>query len=165
MSQEQSRPIELTSYELSNLLQNLDQLQHLEHLGSLAQSLDRLVEAGGLTTQPPASEQSSPPTSEIPTGAENDLIVLPDGRAVPSAVVRALTEYNETVWPGALLPEARAAIAHVVIREIEGNQEPVLRTNYPFCLDPNPGGQSYDSPCVLRSGHHGKHRDNNDGTW
>lgn len=137
----------------------------LEHL---AQSLGHLVEAGVPTTQAQASEQAqsvTPPQTEIPTAAKDGHIILPDGRSVPADVIRALTEYNEGVWPGALLPEARAAVAHVVIRTIEGNQEPVLRTNYPFCLDPNPGGRSYESPCILRADHSGKHRDNDDGVW
>lgn len=147
-----------------------ENLRFLGHLQDVAESLGLLLETTQLTTQQQASEQKlqpsvEPPRSEIPAAADGDYIVMPDGRSVPAGIVRALTEYNEGVWPGAVLPEARAAIAHVVIKEIEGNQEPVLRTTYPFCLNPNPGNLSYESPCVLRADHPGKHRDNNDGVW
>lgn len=181
MSQSQSEPpklndVNLPSWEDFRELNNEESLKVIAYhqatsaacLEHLARSLDHLGAAGALTTQPPANEQAQsvePPKTEIPTAAEDGHIILPDGRSVPAEVVRALTEYNEGVWPGALLPEARAAIAHVVIRTIEGNQEPVLRTNYPFCLEPNPGGHSYESPCVLRADHSGKHRDNDDGVW
>ena len=103
--------------------------------------------------------------SELPVAANNEVISLADGRAVPTAVIRALDVYDTTIWPGALLPEARAAIAHVVINVVEADKEPVLRTKYPFCLEPNPGNLSYESPCILKAGHNTKHQDNNDGVW
>lgn len=105
------------------------------------------------------------PTTEIPTGADGDDIIFSDGRSVPAKAVRALTEYNEGVWQGAVVPEARAAVAYVVLSAVETEKLPVLRTNYPFCLEPNPSELASDSPCILRSGHRTKHADNNDGVW
>lgn len=166
--------LDLLTHQLSQHLERsqllMENLRSLAHLQDVAESLRLLLETTQQTTpvQPsdPTQQPSvEPPRSEIPAGADGDFIVLPDGRSVPSSIVRALTEYNEGVWPGAVLPEARAAIASVVIREIEGNQAPVLRTSYPFCLDPNPGNLSYESPCILRADHPGKHHDNNDGVW
>lgn len=150
-------------------LESLKSLEYLSALPEIAQSLAHLLETSAPTTPVPGNEATLPPVveppTEIPASAEADTIILPDGRTAPAAVVRALAEYDENVWPGALNPKARAAVAHVVIQTIEGNLEPVLRTNYAFCLDPNPGGLSYESPCILRAEHPGKHRDNNDGTW
>ena len=103
------------------------------------------------------------PKTELPVEGNDKEIVLPDGRRAPSKVVRALAEYDSKVWPGALIPNARAAVAHLVISTMEEDLEPVLRTRYPFCLSPNP--DSLESPCVLRADHRSKHRDNNDGTW
>lgn len=147
----------------------LGNLQFLSELQGIAQSLALLLETTEQTTPAPGNEPTPQPIveplTEIPVSAENDTIVLPDGRAVPASVVRALAEYDAGVWAGALNPKARAAVAHVVIQAIDGDKQPVLRTNYPFCLDPNPGNLNYESPCVLRADHPGKHRDNNDGVW
>lgn len=159
----------LSEYDLS--LRNTLSLDRMDHnLDRLVLSLDRLVEAVRTTPQSAPSEQPrqasvQKPESEMPVSANNDAISLADGRSVPTSVIRALDEYDTTTWPGALLPEARAAIAHVVINVVEADKEPVLRTKYPFCLDPNPANLSYESPCILKAGHLTKHQDNNDGVW
>lgn len=145
---------------LDRIDHNLDHLvQFLVHQAGVAAPITPgqvLGERQATVTNPP---------SEMPVAANNDVVSLGDGRSVPTAVIRALDEYDTATWPGALLPEARAAIAHVVINVIEADKEPVLRTNYPFCLDPNPANLSYESPCVLKAGHPLKHKDNNDGEW
>jgi hypothetical protein len=46
-----------------------------------------------------------------------DEIELPDGRSVPAAAVAALDELEKS-WPGATLPQARAAIVAAVIDAI-----------------------------------------------
>lgn len=163
----------LEDYEENDLMaRNTKSLDRMDHsLDLIAQSLVHLAEAGRLTTQPSAPAEQlrqanvTAPQSEIPVGANNDVVQLGDGRSVPTSVIRALDEYDTATWPGALLPEARAAVAHVVINVVEADKEPVLRTKYPFCLDPNPGGLTYESPCILRADHPGKHADNNDGVW
>jgi hypothetical protein len=164
------RQQELVSGHLEVTQGLLENLQFLNELQGIAQSLDRLLEQASAPTMHVPGNEPTPqpvvePQTEIPASATADQIILPDGRSVPSAVVRALAEYDENVWAGALNPKARAAIAHVVIKTLDGDQQPVLRTNYPFCLDPNPGNLSYESPCILRADHPGKHRDNNDGVW
>lgn len=147
----------------------LENLKFLSELQGIAQSLGHLLEASAQTTLVPGNEPTLQPVvepqTEIPASVEVGRIVLPDGRSVPVEVVRALAEYDENVWEGALNPKARAAVAHVVIKTIEGDQQPVLRTNYPFCLDPNPAQLSYESPCIKRADHPGQHQDNNDGVW
>ena len=146
---------------------SLDRMDHnLDHL------VQYLVLRAGLAAQTtpgqaPGERQATVtnPPSEMPVAANNDVVSLGDGRSVPTAVIRALDEYDTATWPGALLPEARAAIAHVVINVVESDKEPVLRTKYPFCLEPNPANLSYESPCILKAGHPLKHKDNNDGEW
>lgn len=145
----------------------------LDDLSTIAQSLDRLAEAGLTTPQQVFNQQVTAPTpeipqSEVPAQGNDTEIVLPDGRSVPTAAVRALAEYAETTWPDSVLPEARAAVAYTVLSAVETEKEeqaePVLRTNYPFCLEPNP--DPLESPCILRADHRAqKHADNNDGTW
>lgn len=166
-SHQTTSPTSQTQPELA--LESLKSLEYLQCLPEIAQSLAHLLESSAPTTPVPGNETTPQsvvePLTEIPSGAESDRVVFADGRSVPAAVIRALSEYDDRVWPGALLPKARAAIAHVVIKTVEGNQEPVLRSNYPFCLEPNPSGLSYDSPCVLRAEHSGVHHDNNDGVW
>lgn len=167
-NEQQPSPTPLEPNPLDQLSQ-LSQLDQLKHLDRIAQSLEILASRDELTTEiPPQSGETlepvrNNPMSEIPVQGDDKEIILPDGRTVPTNVVRALTEYNETTWPGALMPEARAAIAHVVIKAVAGDQKPVLRTNYPFCL--NDDAPLIDSPCIKRSGHPGRHQDNNDGVW
>lgn len=170
MSTEPSQPIELTSDQKYQLLEDLSQLQHLS---SIAQSLRLLAEAGPQTTAESlyreakgvVSTMATPPVAEVPTAANDKEITLPDGRTVPTATVRALTEYDETVWAGALIPEARAAIAYVVLNAVSQETEPVLRTNYPFCLAANPVKGDTASPCIKRADHNGTHQNNNDEVW
>jgi hypothetical protein len=163
MSQEPSEPFTVTSEQKYEILEALDHLQHLE---GIDQSLKLLAEAAQSTTaQPPSSEQPKVlPPAEIAAEANPERVVLPDGREVPTAVIQALHEYDASVWPGALLPEARASVASAVLRAAKGAEVAVLRTNYPFCLD-DPEAVKNDSPCIKRADHPGKHQDNNDGTW
>lgn len=173
MSTSPSSPIELTSDEKYDLLENLGQLQNLEHLGSIAQSLALLAEAGGPTTarqqyrtsQNLVTEVAPTPVAEVAVSANDSEITFSDGRTVPTAAVRALTAYDETTWAGALLPEARAAVAYVVLNSVEVETEPVLRTNYPFCLAPNPVKGDPSSPCIKRTEHGGHHQNNEDQVW
>lgn len=144
--------------------------QALSLLESIDQSLKTLAEqsSGSITPNLVFNQtvvgETEYPKSEIAVHGSPEEITLPDGRTAPTEAVQALAKYDEEVWPGAVIPEARASVVHAVLKasEIE-NDIPVLRTNYPFCLDPNPSG--IDSPCIKRSGHRGKHQDNNDGTW
>lgn len=143
---------------------------NLLHFDRIAQSLETLAEQFVPTTAtPPASGTPQPtqiaPVTEVAVQGNDTEITLPDGRTVPTKVIRALAEYDNTTWPGAVTPEARAAIAHVVIKTIESDQEPVLRTNYPFCLNDDPRIREKSSPCIKRADHRGKHQDNNDGVW
>lgn len=158
-----------TNYSLHDpigLRQLLSPLKHLSRLETIEDYLDQfLAHQGEEQSTTPRQAKVPNPTSEMPVSANNDEVTLSDGRSVPTTVIKALDEYDTATWPGALLPEARAAIAHVVINVIEAGQEPVLRTNYPFCLEPNPANLTYESPCVLRAGHNTRHRDNNDGDW
>jgi hypothetical protein len=149
----------------------------LDDLSTIAQSLDRLAEQGPTTplsvfnqtvTSPAMIELTEIPPSEVPAQGNDTEIVLPDGRTVPTAAVRALAVYGDTTWPDAVRPEARAAVVWTVLSAVETEKEeakePVLRTNYPFCLEPNP--DPLESPCILRADHRSpKHADNNDGTW
>lgn len=163
MSQDPSEPLTLSSDQKYDLLEAID---HLKFLEPIAQSLSTLVEGRPTTEQQPNSEPQTrllPPT-EIPSEGTPERIVLPDGREVPTNVVRALAEYDETTWPGALYPEARASVASLVISTMKEYAVPALRTNYPFCLD-DPEVVANDSPCIKRADHRGKHQDNNDGTW
>jgi hypothetical protein len=161
MSQDPDEPFELTRDQKYDLLEAID---HLKFLEPIAQSLSTLVEQERLTTtqSPPQPSEPEKPQSEIPAGASGGHILLADGRSAPAVAVRALTEYDAT-WPGSVIPEARAAVAYAVLSAVEESKEPVLRTNYPFCLDPSP--DTLDSPCIKRADHRGKHQDNNDGTW
>ena len=164
MSQDPPEPFEVTPDQKYDMLEAID---HLKFLEPIALSLQTLVEAGGLTTQPSASNDEpkpQPPPTELPADANPIELTLPDGRTVPTKVIRALAEYDESVWPGALDPMARASVASVVINTIKADEQPALRTNYPFCLD-NPEDIDNDSPCIKRAEHPGKHQDNNDGVW
>lgn len=165
MSRETPEPLALTSDQKYDLL---EAIEHLKFLEPIAQSLSTLAEAGRSTTPQQPSEPERPPVpqSEVPARATPEEITLPDGRTVPTNVVSALAEYDAGTWPGSVLPEARAAVASVVIREVEKNEKPALRTDYPFCLDEaETQGVDSGSPCIKRSGHPGKHQDNNDGVW
>lgn len=141
------------------------------YLDQIAQSLALLVERSEPITPTPGpyveneTKEIFNPVTEIPVEGNPEEIILPDGRRAPAKVVRALTEYAETTWPGVMVPEARAAIAHLVIATMEDEKQPALRTNYPFCLDDNKDVREKSSPCIKRSGHRGKHQDNNDGVW
>lgn len=163
MSQDETHPWEMTWAQQADLE---EAIQHLKFLEPIAQSLSTLAEQGRPTTEPqPSSEpERLTPRSELPADANPEEMTLPDGRKVPTKVIRALAEYDETVWPGALDPMARASVASVVIGSIKEDEQPALRTNYPFCLD-DPEGVSNDSPCIKRADHRGQHIDNNDGTW
>lgn len=164
MSQEELRPWLMTSQEQVDLE---DAIQHLKYLEPIAQSLSTLAAQERLTTPQLVSNVEPEvirPISEIATAANPEVVTLPDGRTVPTSVIQALTAYDANVWPGALVPEARAAVASVVLREVKSDEVPALRTNYPFCLD-DPEEASNDSPCIKRAEHNGKHQDNNDGTW
>lgn len=143
---------------------SLDRMDH--NLNRIAQSLQTLVaEARSTTPQQAGSAASTEvPPAELPAEASPTELTLPDGRKVPTKVVRALAEYDEATWPGALDPRARASVASVVLGVVQGDTPPPLSTNYPFCLD-DPENVSNDSPCIKRVEHPGKHQDNNDGTW
>jgi hypothetical protein len=153
---------QMTTKSLHRLDHNMDRIAR--YLGRLAESSESTT-PGSAPGEPPRQGSVANPPSEMPVSANNDVVTLADGRCVPTTVIRALDEYDITTWPGALLPEARAAVAHVVINVVEQGMEPVLRTSYPFCLDPNPSNAAYESPCILRADHTGKHHDNNDGVW
>lgn len=169
MSQDPPEPLMLTSDQKYDLLEAIDQLQFLKHLEPIAQSLQTLAEQERSTTPQQASEPGrswtlEPPVAEVPAEANPIELTMPDGRKVPTKVIRALAEYDESVWPGALDPKARASVAALVIQQIKSDEPPPLSTNYPFCLD-DPENVSNDSPCIKRAEHPGKHQDNNDGTW
>lgn len=159
------QPLDLEGYSPEEVQKQLARSLHLieDHLGQTAQSLARLEGVESTTAQ---SSKSSPPQSEMPVQANPNEIIFADGRTVPAKAVQALAEYDRSVWPGAVLPEARASVASVVIRVVEENAVPVLRTSYPFCLDDaEVKGVDSGSPCIKRSGHKGQHQDNNDGVW
>lgn len=164
MSQDPPEPLLLSSDQKYDLLEAID---HLKHLESIAQSLQTLASGAGASTtlqQGESPVNNEPPRTELPADANPVEMTLPDGRKVPTKVIRALAEYDESVWPGALDPMARAAVASVVIGVIKDDEPPALATNYPFCLD-DPEDVHNDSPCIKRVEHAGKHQDNNDGTW
>ena len=56
----------------------------------------------------------------------SETVELADGREVPSACTQALDNFDETIWPGATFPTARAAIAAAVIEAAE----PYLRKKW-----------------------------------
>lgn len=142
---------------------SLDRMDH--NLNRIAQSLQTLVVEGRSTTQQPAASASQEvPPAELPAEANPVELTMPDGRKVPTKVVRALADYDEAIWPGALDPRARASVAAVILGVVKGDEPPALATNYPFCLD-DPENVSNDSPCIKRAEHRGLHQDNNDGTW
>lgn len=165
MVSENYQPLDLEGYSPEEVQMQKARSLHLieDHLEQIAQSLARR-EGVESTTAPPA--RSNPPQSEMPVKADPNEMVFSDGRTVPTKVVQALTEFDNSVWPGALLPEARASVASVVIRVVEENLAPVMRTSYPFCLDEAATkGVDRGSPCIKRSGHKGQHQDNDYGVW
>ena len=179
MSEQQSSPSQ-PQVQQPSLMETKDmserelQEANAQSLDSMDSALWRIVQCletrtpSEPTTATPESAETprtpdSKPLSEVAVSAVNDVIYLADGRTASADAVRALTEYDNT-WPGCVIPEARAVVTYVVTKSIEENQEPVLRTNYAFCLEPNP--IEGDSPCILHASHgQRKHQDNNDGVW
>ena len=56
-------------------------------------------------------------------------IRLADGRRVPAAAVAALDEL-EKIWPGATLPQARAAIAAAVLEAMDVDRPYLLSCSH-----------------------------------
>lgn len=147
---------------------SLDRMDH--NLNEIAQSLRTLASRAVESTTPqqasgPGSSWTvEPPKTELPADANPEEMTFPDGRKVPTKVVKALADYDESIWPGAVDPVARASVAAVVLGVIKGDEPPALATNYPFCLD-DPKDIDTSSPCIKRADHKGTHQDNDYGTW
>lgn len=114
------------------------------------------------TPRPPAS-----PTTEfkLPVQLESvqgdqDFEVLANGYAVPRYLIEVLNDFD-AIAPGATVHEARPAI----VGQILVAQDSKKTTIYPFCLNDDANIPEKGSPCVLKKGHRGRHKDNDDGSW
>lgn len=123
----------------------------------------QLDQAAGAPTTPstpsPATEFKLPETLKSVQGDEQ-FEVLANGYTVPRALIEVLNDF-EKLAPGATVREARPAI----VAQILVAHDSVKTGAYPFCLDDAAHIPEKGSPCILRKGHRGRHKDNDDGSW
>ena len=89
-----------------------------------------------------------------------DFEVLANGTKVPRYLIEVLNDFDK-IWPGASFYNARPAL----VGQILTAQNAKTPKGYPFCLNDDAGIPDKGSPCILRKGHRGRHKDNDDGSW
>lgn len=121
----------------------------------------------------PADVPTTPPPPASPTTefklpeqlksiqGDGDYEVLANGYTVPRYLIEVLNDFDK-VAPGATVYEARPA---VVAQILSAHSAKVATSTYPFCLNDDASIPDKGSPCILRKGHRGRHKDNDDGSW
>lgn len=161
------RELAKTSWEILDVLQ-LSRSQ--------APSPDRSPDPGEalLSTETPANPQAAPTTPRPPASptefelpdkfksvqGDQDFEVLANGYAVPRYLIEVLNDFDK-VAPGATRYEARPAVAAQMLIAYQARNH----GSYPFCLNDDAAIPEKGSPCILKKGHRGRHKDNDDGSW
>jgi len=91
---------------------------------------------------------------------DQEFEVLANGYAVPRYLIEVLNDFD-AIAHGATLYEARPAI----VAQILIAQDAKKTTIYPFCMNDDANIPEKGSPCILKKGHRGRHKDNDDGSW
>lgn len=153
-----------TAWEMLDLLSGSQSPFHRSQDPRPAQSTAIPASPQGVPTTP-SQPESLTTEIDLPEGLHSvqgnpEFEILANGTKVPRYLIEVLNDFDK-IWPGATLYAARPALLSQIIVAQNAKQT----TIYPFCMNDDANIPEKGSPCILKKGHRGRHKDNDDGSW
>lgn len=151
-----------TAWEMLDLLQSLPSLAPSQGPAAPSTVTPESPPAAPTTPRPPASPTTDflLPEKFQSVQGDQDFEVLANGYTVPRYLIEVLNDFDK-IAPGATRYEARPAVVGQILVAYEARST----GGYSFCLNDDANIPDKGSPCILKKGHRGRHKDNDDGSW